>query len=324
MSENDAFESYNWEEDFGWQTYWKSIDQDTLNNKPKAAREYWINKKKVKWYKQHVDQSYDPPTPPKPPTQPKQTQQDPKPTTPKQCEEHFIDKAAFSWRWYFYLICNCWCVIAVPLVVLWPWKAYRSIALVNAAVYGHNLIHSHGRPKFQKYYAKMVFLDENLFHFAYPLMCLMMNPGLIWLFPILLRILPLANAQLETWILDKVPGMYEHIQICFNYIGQRRMRWTSMSYTVEVWTAILMIPGSLLAGISLFLSAIIYWQFLRMKYMMNEKCRNAFRDANTMIRNFLPGALLSYYDFFTIFLHQMGDLEYLKGKGSIGRGCSVM
>jgi len=209
-------------------------------------------------------------------------------------------------------------------MIPFPWKAYRSIALANAAVYGYNLIHTHGRPKFQKHYVMIMFLDENLFHFSYPLMCLMLNPGMIWLSPILLRIVPLANVQLETLILEKVPGMYDHLQILFSYIHERRVRWTSLSYSVEVWTGILMIPGSLLTGMGILISAVLYWQFLRMKYMMCEKCRSAFRDANTRIRNYIPGMLLRYYDFFTYFLHQMGDLEYLKGKGSIGRGCSIM
>jgi len=324
MSENDAFTSYNWEEDSGWQTYWKSIDQDTLNNKPKAAREHWINKKKAKWYKKHVDETYDPPAPPKPTSQQRQTQQETKPSRPKQCEQHFVEMAAFSRRWYFYLLCNCWCVIGAPLMIPWLKNVYRSIIVANAAVYGYYLFHTYGRPKFQRYYAKLLFLDENLFHFSYPLMCMMLNPGMIWLAPILLRIVPLANAQLEMLILEKVPGMYDHLQILLNYIDQRRMRWTSLSYSVEVWTAILMIPGSLLAGMGILVSAVIYWQFLRMKYMMCENCRIAFRDANARIRNYIPGMLLSYYDFFTIFLHQMGDLAYLKGKGSIGRGCSVM
>lgn len=319
MSEIDAFESYNWEEDSDWQNYWKSIDQDTLNNKPLKARESWIKKKKIKWYKQHVNPMYEPPLHAKPPPQPQQTQQE-----PEENEEHFIDHAAFTWRWYFYLFCNCWSVIAVPLIPFAPWKAYRSIVVANAAVYGHNLLHVHGRPKFQKYYLKCMFLDENLFHFTYPLMCMIFNPGLVWIFPMLLRTLPLANSQLQQLISYKLPGIYEHVEICFNPIEERRIRWTSLSYTVEVWTAILMIPGTILTRGNLLISAVMYWQFLRMKFMMSGKCRIAFRDANSMIRNFLPAPILSFYDLMTRFLHKMGDLEYLKGQGSIGRGCSVM
>jgi len=333
MSEADPLESYNWEDADGWQVLWKKVDQDTLNNKSKAARENWIRRKKAKWYKKNVDPEYEPPkvetpsTSSKPPPsayvppRPSAQKDKAKPTQSQSQSQQSSTSWSPSWSWYFYLFCHCWCLFAVPFVLIIPGRAYRSILIVNTMLYGYFLKTRHGMPRFTAEYAQEVFTDENTFHVVYPLMCFLMKPGLLWLGPLLLRSLPLGNSQLKKLMFSKARGMYQKCKPAFKYIEDRQNNFTSTAGMLEVWIAVLMIPGALFLKFNSLIQAMVFWQYMRMKYMMSESCKTAFRKVNGTIRQKLPGAILGYYDMITGYLHRMGDMQ---SQANAGRSCSIM
>jgi len=333
MSESDPLQSYNWEDADGWQVLWKKVDQDTLNNKSPAARENWIRKKKAKWYKQNVDPEYEPPkveTPfasTKPPSSayvpPRSSTQEKPAHSQSQSQRSSTSSTSWSpsWSWYFYLVCHCWCLGAAPFVFVTRARAYKSIIIVNAMLYGYFMKTKHGMPRFTADYAQQLFTDENTFHVIYPLMCFLMNPGLLWLSPLLLRSLPLGNSQLKKLMFSKAHGMYLRCKPAFKYIDERQGNFTSTAGVVEVWIAVAMIPGALFLKYNSLLQAMVFWQYMRMKYMMSESCRYAFRQVNASIRQKLPGAVLGYYDTITGYLHRMGDMQ---SQANAGRSCNIM
>jgi len=338
MSESDPLQKYNWEEDDGWQVLWNKLDMDTLNNKTPEQRENWIRKRKAKWYKQNVDPEYVPPK-----VEPKSTSSKPSsyvpPSSyapPRESTENNDSKEqkqsqsrqqrsttswSPTWSWYFYLFCHCWCIFAVPFVVITPARAYRSIITASAMCYGYFLKSRHGMPRFSQDYAQLLFTDENTFHFVYPVMCFIMKPGLIWLSPLLLRSLPLANTQLKKLMFTKMHWMYVRCKPIFKYIDQRKVNFNSSSGLLEVWIAIMMIPGALVFKFNSFIQAMIFWQYMRMKYMMNESCKYSFRKVNADIRGRLPASILVYYDKLAGYLHGMGDM---RSQANTGRRCNIM
>jgi len=337
MSESDPLQSYNWEDADGWQVLWKNVDKDTLNNKPAAAREKWIRKKKTKWYQQNVDPEYVPPKvesqpapssayvpPPSyvPPRESSENKDNEKPK-PSQSQSRQSQQSSWtpSWIWYFYLLCHCWCIGAVPFVLFFPVKAYKSIIIVNAMLYGYFLKTRHGMPRFTTDYAQVLFTDENTFHFIYPIMCFLMKPGLLWLSPLLLRSLPLANTQLKQLMFTRAPGIYQKCKPAFKYIELRKGNFNSTSGMVEVLIAILMIPGALILKYNTLIQAMVFCQYMRMKYMMSESCRHAFGRVNASIRQRLPGVILVYYDMFAGYLHGMSDMQ---SQASARRRCNIM
>jgi len=226
-----------------------------------------------------------------------------------------------TWSWYFYLFCHCWCLCAVPFVLIIPARAYRSILIVNTMLYGYFLKTRHGMPRFTADYAQQLFTDENTFHVIYPLMCFLMKPGLLWLSPMLLRSLPLGNNQLKDLMFSKAHGMYLKCKPAFRYIENRQGNFTSTADLVEVWIAILMIPGAFFLKYNSLIQAMVFWQYMRMKYMTSESCKHAFRKVNATIRPKLPGAILGYYDMITGYLHKMGDMQ---SQANTGRSCNIM
>jgi len=333
MSESDPLQSYNWEDADGWQVLWKKVDKDTLNNKSPAARENWIRKKKAKWYKQNVDPEYEPPkvaptsSTPKPPPSSyvppgsSSRKEQEKPTQSRSSSQQSSTSWSPSWSWYFYLVCHCYCIGAVPFLLVAPVRAYRSILIVNAILYGYFLKTRHGMPRFTSEYAQQVFTDENTFHVIYPLMCFLLKPGLLWLSPLLLRSLPLGNNQLKKLMFSKAYGMYLKCKPAFKYIEQRQANFTESAAMVEVWIAILMIPGALVLKYNSLIQAMVFWQYMRMKFMMSQSCKGAFRKVNASIRQKLPGSILGYYDTVTGYLHRMGDMQ---SQANAGRSCNIM
>jgi len=199
----------------------------------------------------------------------------------------------WSWRWYTELICHCWCICAVPFLFITPQKAFISIILANS-IYQFTLMKKHGLPDFTSRYVDQLIQDEDTYHFSYSLICLIILPwSPLVLTPLLLRIVSIANFQLKLLVSSKAPRIYSKCLSFFKFFERRNLN--AFAAKTEVLIGVIMIPGIIIMH-NTPVQALVFWLFMRRKYITSKNSKFAFGSADALIRDWLPKVFVFGYD----------------------------
>merc|ERR1711879_130085 len=114
--------------------------------------------------------------------------------------------------------------------------------------------------------------DESTFHFFYSCVLFLMKPGIMWVMPTMFRSLVLGCNQYKVFFYYKAPALYPRVKPMLKKVEQRKVHFQKFANSLEVYIAIFLIPGALIFKANSYAQVMIYWQFLRMKYMTIPSC----------------------------------------------------
>lgn len=199
---------------------------------------------------------------------------------------------------------------------LWSYRLFVISASTNYAL---NLYNSHGMPQFNISYAQRIIPDQSAAYLFLSLILLMSKPYLLAVAPIVL----VEAAQLAKLCTEKMtdyynmcPAQYKPMldqaiqqvvkrpdwaamstQARWNVVDAKAME---MSATAEVLQGIFLVVELLLPSRS-FLFTMMWWQYLQMRYMLDQKghIKTAFSSVDGQITGFInhpycPAAVRPY------------------------------
>lgn len=215
-----------------------------------------------------------------------------------------------------------------------PLRLYTNWIVVIALVIG--VIKRYGIPKFNKEYLQRIMFDDNLQMLPYlGVVAVAAGGNLILYMPLclhgFLEIAPLFNNLLRT-----KPNLPIISSAFFkDYIKkgvENRNQFVEMKSDMEVYIGLYLIVVWFLGWSSL-LSIMMYWQIMRLRYMINANSKAAFARVNAKINNilakpFIPGIVRTLYQKISGFIGSMADSEMNQAQGGAGGGgmfskCSI-
>lgn len=199
--------------------------------------------------------------------------------------------------------------ISLPLRLYTNWLVLAALAI--------GLIKRHGMPKFNKEYLQKMIFDENLQMLPYiGVVAVAGSQTMVLYMPLLIHGY-LEVSPLFKEILDRNPSaplisagfLKPHI---LNGVAHRS-QYQELEADTEVYLGIYLI-AVLFLGWSSFLTIIMFWQIMRVRYMMSAHSKAAFRRIDQKITGFTghprcPSIVRTLYLKLRGFLSSMADLE---------------
>ena len=210
--------------------------------------------------------------------------------------------------------------LSMPQMILWvvfylslPLRLYTNWIVAIALIVG--VVKRYGIPKFNKEFLQRIMFDDNLQMLPYlGVVAVAAGGNLILYMPLclhgFLEIAPLFNNLLRT-----KPNLPIISSAFFkDYIKkgvENRNQFVEMKSDMEVYIGLYLIVVWFLGWSSL-LSIMMYWQIMRLRYMINANSKAAFARVNAKInmilaKPFIPGIVRSLYQKFSGFISSMGE-----------------
>lgn len=226
--------------------------------------------------------------------------------------------------WYSYL-CGHLLVLFSTLMVLFKQTGfYNKAAYASMFMYGSHLMKVNGRPQLNLHFAQKVMMDENTFSLLYPLISLLLPRSALFLAPMTLRSAALSAGQVCHFTKAKLPKSFlPTVTKVTQPITKRNREIVELSRTIEVYLGCWLVIGIFLRTNS-FMQLLIYWQYLRMRYMLIPQTAAAFRVVDRKIRSYLPSSMVPYYEKLNGYLYSMVDPELQRRTTQAGEGISGM
>lgn len=217
--------------------------------------------------------------------------------------------------------------ISMTLRLYTNWFALAALAL--------GLVKRHGIPKFNKEFLQRIIFDENLQMLPYlGVLAIGGGQNFILYIPLLLHAF-LEVAPLFKEILDRNPSApIISIGLVKDNIlkgVQQRAHFIELKSDVEVYIGLYLIAVWFI-GWSSFITIMMYWQIMRVRYMLSASCQAAFRRVDKKITDFTrsprcPGIVGNLYGKIRGFLVSMADMEQAQaqagGRGGLFSKCSI-
>ncbi|TNV77119.1 hypothetical protein FGO68_gene678 [Halteria grandinella] len=191
--------------------------------------------------------------------------------------------------------------VTLPLRMYTNWLAFGAILV--------GLFKRHGLPKFNKEYVQKIIFDENLQMLPYlGVVAMAGSANFILYMPVIihgyLEVSPLFKDYIEKGVAHK-PQLIELKSDIEIYIGL---------YLIAVW----------FVGWSSLITILMYWQIMRVRYMMSAHSQAAFRRIDQKIKGYTasprcPSIVRGGYLKVTGMLGSMAEMEGAQGAGA-GRG----
>ena len=244
-----GFENYDFSKSADWQSYYQNIFPPPEYSK--------LLKIKQKWYKDHIDANYNPnlstSSNPSSRPNPSRSNSQASPLSPPSSMQTLQVILFF---------------LSIPGLLIG--KALHCIIAGHLA----GIIHYHDMPKLTAEYWKTVLTDDNLHSIAFALLFLIIPTQSLWIVPAYLgTLIYLADFLLK---FRKTP---ESLKKQAQKVKLRTNEILQMRADCEVWIGFALI-GLTVAGYSHWISPIIYWQYTRMRYVINYFSQCSFRSLN--------------------------------------------
>ncbi|CAI5728262.1 unnamed protein product [Hyaloperonospora brassicae] len=241
-------------------------------------------------------------------------------------------------------------------VLLSSYGAYANffkVALVNYASY---LAFMHGVPRWSATYAERLFLDPATQAFFFCLVFWLSPPHSLAMAPVflqdmvhyftylqsLLQVMGLADAKVVTLVTSKalVPLTALIISDSSFPALSTRAKWAKLysrmpqvAANIDLAIGFAMIVELLLPSRN-FLLLVLYWQVMRVRYMISPPLQEAFRSLHATILSVVnhprcPAVVRSVYERIGAFIVKMGDATSQQQQGASGLGglasrCNIM
>lgn len=286
----ERFANFQWSASEEWQSYLKNIYPT-----PSIAQ---IHKIKRKWYRQHVDPNLQLEAPAQSASPPSSSAPSSSASPPPSGASPPPSYGRRDLTW-----------LPALLFLLWPlaWISGKGFH-VSIAAFLAGLLSKYGIPKWSMYYWQPVALDDDLHSVVYCLLLLMFPDGTATQLPIILGaicwIASAAQRFPSTQALARRVDIYS---------------LATLKCDCEVALGVFAVVSITTPGGS-FVFALIFWQFLRMKYMMSALTKTSFAKLRMHGDALLGGGFLGgIWEKVKRFGNYMVSTE--QGQGS---GCSVM
>ena len=235
-----GFDTFDFSKSSEWLNYYQNIFPA-----PDYSR---LLKIKQKWYKDHIDSTYDP----NPIPQSSQSSA-PRPQSSGARPQPQASTAASAMQQFQVLLF----LLSIP--GLFIGKALHLIIAGHLA----GIIHYHNTPKLNLAYWRPVLTDDNMHAIAFALLCLVVPVSSLWLVPAYLGTLIYVA---EVFL--KHPRVPASLKAYARRIEDNKLGILQTRADCEVWVGFGILAMALL-GYSHWISPVLYWQYTRMRYVLN-------------------------------------------------------
>jgi len=352
----DEIYLYEWETDEGWLKIESSLDFSAVSV---AKKKKHLLKKKRKYYKSHINEDYDPSKliepEPKPESEstndekaPTQEEEKPKPTKPtpskpkptpsstsasssstsqpkKPAAAKPSGNSTQKYLLYSYVLCHLLVVVCSIFVMLGS-RRYFSFA-IYLTLYCHIswVFFKCGRPQRSPAYMQRVLQNSQSMD-AFCAFALWFSPPMIAaLAAPVTRSLAYGVSQGQKLLKKKIPFIGNKLDFLLNPIVSRRQELSRMGPLIEVWWGVALVIFWPL-GMSGIASIFIYWQFLMMKYIANQSCKNAFSQVKGSLDGYVHKVpfIVPYWDKLCNYLYSQVDTAELQRRAQQGSGGGML
>lgn len=243
-----GFDSYDFSSSPEWLKYY-----DNIFPQPSYSQ---LTKIKQKWYREHVDKTYNP-NPPRPSANnsssaPRpQASRNPQNRTPSSPLQLF-QTVLFS--------------LSIPAMLYG--KALHLLIAGHLA----GLIHFHNMPRMNLDYWRPVISDDNMHSIVFALLFLILPTSYVWLVPAYIGIL--------VYVPDVVLGL-QYAPQRFKDLAKKfedsKLKLLQARADSEVWVGFALIILWIL-GVGHWITPVIFWQYTRMRYILNYFSKVTFAN----------------------------------------------
>ncbi|CDW87014.1 secy-independent transporter protein [Stylonychia lemnae] len=271
-----AFRKFDWTLSEKWQLYLSNLY-------PIPARDR-LEKIRKRWYRDNIDKEFDI-NYEEPSDEQRQQQQSQQRAQGSQNQYQQNPYAGYqypeqlpSFKLYQEVL---WVVFLLSI----PFRFYTGFLAFGALLCG--LIRRHGYPKFSQEYLQRVAFDDNFHMITYVGTLTMSSGSLIMYVPLILsaflEISPSGKKFIEQY--QRIPFV-SYFKDTFDKGVTLKSQFIEMRSDFEVYIGLYLIVVWFI-GWSNFLQIIIYWQLMRVRYMMSANLQAAFRRLDTKISGYL-------------------------------------
>jgi len=144
----------------------------------------------------------------------------------------------------------------------------------------------HGRPRWSKEYGRVLVLDEEFFYFFAALLLLLTRPFFLGIVPTCTRsVLALCKA-LKRILSVYAPSLASRAMDQLNRVTSKTVDIIRFNASIEMMTGFVLLL-QLFTGYQVFVSVLMYWQYLRFRYMMSNNSKMAFASLRTTLEQYL-------------------------------------
>lgn len=247
---NRGFENFDFSSSAQWLSYYENIYPP-----PNYSQ---LTKIKQKWYKEHIDKNYNPnanapnpnasnsSVPPRP--QPNRSSNSEVPPSPLQ----LFQVALFS--------------LSVPAMLYG-----KTLHLIIA---GHvaGLIHYHNLPRMNLEYWRPVIADDNMHSIVFALLFLILPASNLWMVPAYTGVLVYIPE-----VVLKLQYAPQRLKDAAKKLETNKIRLLQTRADSEVWVGFALI-FIWITGMGHWINPIIYWQYTRMRYILNYFSKITFTN----------------------------------------------
>lgn len=200
---------------------------------------------------------------------------------------------------------------------------YQPIIIAMAGASLLNIYVSHGIPKFNAQWFAPLFREEPIFVLLFLTFLLPMPPATLLIAPLMIRA-ALEISHSFTLLENMFPAISNipKINLAVQYLIQNKNRMLELQSQAELMIGFFAIIKGSLMGI------IVYWQFLRLRYIQSSYMQASFRSLDDKIRVIVltrvPPVISTYYDKATTYLHSFVDVNQQQQGGGFGSSCTIM
>jgi len=168
----------------------------------------------------------------------------------------------------------------VAFILTLPFKGLSAYIIIAAIIIG--IMKKYGLPKFSMDYFKRIMIDDEFHNLCYAFLCnLGSSSSLILNIPLIMSAY-LNISRYAKVMLTKYPNvpLINRLKPQFEKAVMFRDQFELLKADAETYIGIYLVAGVFFGWTSFFL-VFIYWQFIRMKYMLNANTRLSFAKVST-------------------------------------------
>jgi hypothetical protein len=354
----EAFEQYDFEGDERWVTY-----RENLLVPSHVDRDAVLRKKKLQFYKRFVDPAFEPPGAQREQAAAEEAPRAGGAEAPQHAHAESasagagagagadqqrspLHKTLMRQLTYAQLVGHVLVLLLTALTFLpfvspfHPHLVFYRAAQLGAVLQAVALLRTHGRPRSDRMYFFRLLMDEESHYFMYAVIVQSCPPGFLPLLPFAGRSLVFVIRAVDKILAKYAPATRERLDPRIRGWNARIPDILHFSATMEIYEGVLLIV-QIFTGEGGFLSVFVFWQFLRVHYMIAPTSQYAFatlrRQLDSLLlgeRSWCPRPVATLWVKLCSFLHSMADLESQMrahreqqaagGGGGLSRFCAVM
>ena len=250
-----GFDNFDFANNSDWRSYY-----DNIFPVPSYSQ---LAKIKQKWYRDHIDKNYNPSNSASPNASNSNSSSSSSHQAPNSSSSHSSPSQPVS---TLQLLQTSLFLLSIPAFFIG-----KSLHLIAA---GHvaGIIHYHNMPRMSADYWRLVVADDNLHSLAFALIFLIVPSNAIWMVPAYIGVLVYVPE-----ILVKTRYFPEGLKGYMRRCERSKVKLLQSRADAEAWLGFALVVLWVL-GASHWITPIIFWQYTRMRYILNYFSKITFAN----------------------------------------------